>query len=847
MRFRAMGGPAALAGPRFIRLQIAVSSLLVWTFALTSSAAALDWIPPTPVTAVLPSATLAPNSTHTIELFVLASGGAASLNWTATAAGSFPMTVSPASGSFSLAAGGSTIVSLSVTLPDTANGLSSLSVELTYQSGAGRAEKAGATILAASGGRPEIIPVPGTWQAVGGTSGSVGFQIHSLIGPSESIVLTTGRFNPDPNNQDALFSGSSVPTPVTLPGGGTLTVSAPTTLPANAYAGNLNAVQLSVTSSEGISTAVGHALVNPAQTGALPTALVPAGVTQIDNPAAGRDGPAFLAARGLWLVPAGLSGVGVIRSSATDSIGMIDRNGDGAEDRWIGNIHIPSYAAAIDVVPGFVSASNETLDVGLLAAGRAGLMLLDLRVVEDPDFGTWEDFFDVDGNGIDDRILRTIPLSGFATDVGWFRAPSGRVVALVADADTGSVPVSSDYNPAAVVPGTGQGIVAIDVAAALDTLSNPPFAAGTLPTPGSALDLELRGGTSPDLVVADGTGGLGVYGLAASGGVPATLTYTPRGTVALSSSWGAPYARDATWVSNTKDSIYVAVAAGAGGMQIVRVPQAGAGPPALVLAQQTAAASVGTGGTWTGTLAAALGANGVALLRSPGAAYLDRIAPAAAPPYTAPVTLAQGGAWGATGLALEVASHQTASSAATALRFRPTTGPIPNLLVSDGPRLLSLRPGLAAITAVEVAAGGDAPPVPRVAVIARPNPIESGTAVFEIRAVLRAGVTADGSAMAGGAGMRGRGTGDPRVGGAETAAAAEMRPAALRLEIYDARGRLVRRLPVPAGAAAAPVIRVLWDCRDESGQRVASGRYWIRVTGPGLAAVRRASPILIVR
>jgi len=103
-------------------------------------------------------------------------------------------------------------------------------------------------------------------------------------------------------------------------------------------------------------------------------------------------------------------------------------------------------------------------------------MLLDLTVTDDPTFGTWEDFFDVDMNGIDDRILRVIPTSGFATDVGWFRAPSGRVVAMVADADTGSVAVSASYNPASVVAGTGQGVVAIDLGAALDP-GLPPYAA----------------------------------------------------------------------------------------------------------------------------------------------------------------------------------------------------------------------------------------------------------------------------------------------------------------------------------------------------------------------------------
>jgi len=836
---------SAHAGPRSFPKWIWALALLTPALgAWARPVAALDWIPPRPITAVLPSATLAPSSTHTIELYVLASGSGASLIWAATTSGQFPITVTPSTGSLSLGAGGSAVVPISVTLPDTANGVTSLNIAVSYPSGVfkGRAALAMATIFAATTGRPEVIPVPGTWAAAGGTSGNVGFQIHSLIGSSESIVFTTGRFNSDSNNDGGVFAGSAVPSPVTLPAGGTITVNAPMTLATNAYAGNLNAVQLSVTSNEGISNAVGHALVNPAQTASLPTALVPAGLMQADNPVAGRDGPALLASRGYYLVPLGLSGVGVMRASATDSIGTVDSDGDGVEDRWIGNIHIPAFAAAIDVIPGLVTAMGDTLDVGLLAAGRAGLMILDLRVLEDPTFGTWSDFFDTDGNGIDDRILRTIPLSGFATDVTSFRTASGRWVAMVADADTGSVPVSSTFNPAAVVAGTGQGVVAIDVAAALDTLSSPPYGAGTLATPGNALDLELRGGSSPDLAIADGSAGLQVFGVTASGGVPATLTFTLRGTVPLSSTFGGAYARDAAWISNTKDSVYVAVAAGAGGLQIARVPRPGGGSPSLVFVQQTAAAVAGVAGTWTGTLAAAEASGGVALLRAPGAGFLDRILPAASPPYTAPVTLTRGGVWAATGTALELATHQTPMSSATALRFKPTTGPIPNLLASDGPRLLSLRPGQAAITAVETQTTSRSAPTSRIVLAVRPNPMVA-SALVEIRTV----VVSTGAETSGG-----------------ILATAEPLPRNLILEIFDVRGRVVRRLSVPL-AFGASVATVAWDGRNEVGQRVSSGRYWMRVrsifdgnlamssggalrdAAPDRAETSEATPILIVR
>jgi flagellar hook capping protein FlgD len=411
-------------------------------------------------------------------------------------------------------------------------------------------------------------------------------------------------------------------------------------------------------------------------------------------------------------------------------------------------------------------------------------------------------------NGIDDRILRVIPTSGFATDVGWFRAPSGRVVAMVADADTGSVPVSASYNPASVIAGTGQGIVAIDLGAALDP-GLPPYAAGMLATPGSALDLELRGGTSPDLAIADGTGGVAVYSLTASGGNPAAVTFTPRGAVGLSNAWGTPYARDLAWVSNTKDSVYVAVAASAGGLQLVRAPRGGA--PSLVLAQQTLAPAIGVGGTWTGTLAAAMGTSGLALFRAPGGAYLDRIVTGAPSPYTPPVTLARLATWSATGLALEVASHQTPMSAIGAAVFKPTTGPLPTLLASDGNRLLSLRPGNAAITAVEI--DPVSPPLaPSLAVAPNPAP-------GRVRIDVRAGWSTP-------APVGGRG---PALG-------------RFTVDIFDVSGRRVRRLEGNGGGASSASID--WDGLDASGRRVASGRYWVRTA---MGRVETAVPVILLR
>ena len=577
----------------------------------------------------------------------------------------------------------------------------------------------------------------------------------------------------------------------------------PETIPARAYAGNANAVQLSVTSNGGISNAVAYAMAGASSPDSLPTALVPVGLTPFGSGAAGRDGPALLAARGYRLTPCGLEGVRVTRVASTDSIGMTDADGNGLDDRVVGQVRIPSYAAALSVVPGFVTAQGETLDVGLLAAGRSGLMILDLRFVEDFPWGAWSDFFDVDGNGIDDRILRTIPTSGFATDVAWFRASSGRVVALVADADSGSVPVSIDYDAAMTVPGTGAGVVAVDVAAAIDSLGGVPYAAGSVATAGSALDLEVRGsGDATDLAVADGAGGVALYALSTAGGAPATVTFTPRGAATLVSTWGAPYARDIAWIPNTGDSSYVAVAAGAGGLQIVRAPRV-AGAPAVVMAQQTFAPVIGVTGTWTGTLAAAMGHGGVALFQAPSASELGKIGPVAPPPYMQPVTLARGQAWTGGG-PLEVALHRSWMSAATCLRFEDTAGPTPDLAVSDGARLLAVRPGSATVTGV--AAGSPSPIPARVRLRMVPNPAP-GIAWIE-------------------AAWDGAGAAIERI----------------EVDVYDVRGRRVRRLTAVSEGRSA---RVRWDGLDDRGVPVASGRYWARVARVGIG--RAAIPIAVVR
>jgi hypothetical protein len=290
--------------------------------------------------------------------------------------------------------------------------------------------------------------------------------------------------------------------------------------------------------------------------------------------------------------------------------------------------------------------------------------------------------------------------------------------------------------------------------------------------------------------------------------------------VALSNAWGTPYARDVAWVRNTGDSLYASVAASGGGVQLVRVPRAGGGSPSLVLSQQTLGPAIGLAGAWTGTIGAALGSSGVALLRAPGAAYLNRILPGAGAPYTAPVTLARLAPWAATGAALETAAHQTPASAASAARFGATAGPNPDLLVSDGGRVLVLRPGTAAITGVETEPPPTPPATHTVALRVTPNPLGKGPAVFEVRA-------------------------EPLSGGSlEAAGSAAPVLGPLRLEIYDLNGRLVRTLELAGGT---PVASVVWDGRNRAGRRLASGRYWARVATPTHPAAYVTEPFLILK
>ena len=808
---RRTGGPARVVGP------LAFSLLALLALAAPPVARAIEWIPPRPISAWIPGATIGPGHNATLELVLRGNGSAASITWSVTSGGNFFAGVTPSSGSLVLGANALVRIPLTVSAPPSSLGVATINAVVTYANGGGVAAKATGTIVAGTGGRPEVWPVTPTLSGAAGSSGNVQFQIHSQAGASEELVVVSARSNPDPNNIGALFAGTAPPTSVIVPGGGTVTVNAPTTLSARAPAGSSNAVQISVQSSEGLSSATAFAIVDASLPDSLPTKLLPIGLVPVTEAPAGRDGPAAFPSRNAWLVPCGTEGVRVWRASSTDSIGVTDLNGDGGDDRLVGTIRIPGFAGALAIVPGFVAASGETLDVGLLAAGSLGLLVLDLRVIEDPTFGSWEDFFDTDQNGIDDRILRTVPIAGFATDVAWTRAPSGRVVAFVAGADAGSNPLITTFDPAFTSPGSGAGVVAVDVTTAVDSLSGLPPVVATWPTPGNALDVELRGGGSTaTLIVADGAAGVEAADVTLGTSTPANVTIFPRATTALSATWGSPYARDAAWIPNRGDSAYAAIACAAGGTQIVRVPATTFAAPTLVLAQQVGGAPCGVSSAYTGALAVAQNAAGMALLQSPGAAALDLIQTGAGAPYTAPVTLARGAAFpGAS--ALEKGTFQNPGGSATALTFEPTAGPLPDLFVSDDNRVLVLRPGNATITSV--AWEENAPPARHMLRLsAAPNPTSGPT---QLRLLWLGASSNDAGPL----------FASPREGD--------------RIDVLDVQGRVVRTIraaPVPAGTEW----RAAWDGRDRAGRPLASGRYWVRLRDrQGRAS--KATPVLILR
>ena len=95
--------------------------------------AATGWIPPPSLTALLPTASVVPGSTHSIDLTLRANGAPASLNGVRTVGGAFALSVTPAFGSIVVPQDSVRRVTLSVTVPAGAVGAASLGIEITDQ------------------------------------------------------------------------------------------------------------------------------------------------------------------------------------------------------------------------------------------------------------------------------------------------------------------------------------------------------------------------------------------------------------------------------------------------------------------------------------------------------------------------------------------------------------------------------------------------------------------------------------------------------------------------------------------------------------------------------------------
>ena len=771
-----------------------------------------DWFPPAAAQMVAPNVTFQPGQPRTYSFVIRANGVPGNFRWTAVPSGTtatiFTPQLSATTGTVALAGDQQTTVSITVTVPLSAPNPSTgfITFKLAYDPGGGQAaQNALCTVRAATGGRPEFYPSPFVLSSPAGAPATVTYNLRSLIGTSEqfNISLTTPS-NPDSFNALNRFPYTPPPTTVTLPGAATIQVSVPVYLPGNIWPGNLNLYNITAQSTSDLtklSDARGFAMASAPDPDSLPTGLAGVGLARLElgHAASGRDGPTPIPGREIWLAPAGRLGIKVLRDSALRQMGPVDLDNNSLDDRYVGRIRPPTYSASIDVVPGFVNSAQEVLDLGLLAAGTGGLMLVDLREIVDLPGVTWETWYDLDGDGIDDRILRRLPIPGFATDVQWFRSPEGRVIALVAAADTGSTPTAVGFNPALTAPGTGAGVYAIDVLAALDSLPGVPYFAGSLPTGGNALDLELRGGPNPEMAVADGAGGVTFHGVEALGS-PATVSFTPIGNVTLSAAWGTPYARDIAWMqSGSGDSLYCVVAAAAGGVQLISAPHGQ--PPFLALVQKVEGPAIGLATSLFGYVSAAMGTTGATLLRMPVPPELGQIHPLASPPYQAPVVLDIGSSW-TEGRALRTGTFGAFSSSTLSLRFRDFLGETtsPDLLCSDANRVLVLRSGASGVTGV----GDLVSPShgPGLRLLIAPNPAR-GAAEFRLLGEWNlAGALAPGQPV--------------------------------EFAVVDLQGRVMRRLTSPPiGTGTSLLARVSWDGRDQDGRPATPGRYWVRAAQRG--------------
>src|SRR5690349_15355164 len=184
---RRTGGSAPFAGPL----------LFFGLFALLAPihARATDWIPPRPVSAWLPGATIAPGNSASLELLLRSGGPAASVSWSVASSGNFAAVVTPSSGALVIGANSLVRIPLTVSARSSSLGVGSITATVVYANGGSLAAKASATIIAATNARPEIWPLNPTWSGTAGASGNVSFQIRSRTSAAETVVLTTGRTN----------------------------------------------------------------------------------------------------------------------------------------------------------------------------------------------------------------------------------------------------------------------------------------------------------------------------------------------------------------------------------------------------------------------------------------------------------------------------------------------------------------------------------------------------------------------------------------------------------------------------------------------------------------------------
>ncbi|HET9952658.1 MAG TPA: hypothetical protein VFS09_12775, partial [Candidatus Eisenbacteria bacterium] len=120
---RRMGGPARRAGP-----------LLFFGLALLLAppARAVEWIPPRPVSAWLPGATIAPGNAATLELVLRSNGPATSVEWSVAGTGNFACAVTPSSGALVLGASSLVRIPLSVAVPPASIGIGAITATVVY-------------------------------------------------------------------------------------------------------------------------------------------------------------------------------------------------------------------------------------------------------------------------------------------------------------------------------------------------------------------------------------------------------------------------------------------------------------------------------------------------------------------------------------------------------------------------------------------------------------------------------------------------------------------------------------------------------------------------------------------